>query len=81
MLKDRGLTQIQVAKHIKPQDVKKVEQRADTKNFKIEINVNKMYHKMFERYLPGYLPKDVYEKLYPPQPAPVMPKNNERANQ
>ena len=35
--------------------------------------MNKMYHEMFHRYLPAYLPKEVYEKLFPPQPAPPTP--------
>lgn len=40
----------------------------------MEINVSKTYHQMFHRYLPGYLPKDVYEKLFPPQPVVPAPK-------
>jgi hypothetical protein len=63
-----------VAKQVKPSDVKKIESRTDLKTLKIEISINKMYHQMFHRYLPGYLPKDVYEKLFPPQPAPPIAK-------
>jgi hypothetical protein len=50
-------------------EVKKIEQRSDFRSLNLEIDMNKMYHEMFHRYLP----KEVYDKLFPPQPAPPTP--------
>jgi hypothetical protein len=71
MLKDRGIVNVQPVKVATNRliELKSVEQKADFKILKIEINEQKSYNPLFHRYMP----KDIQEKINPPPPPPPQP--------